>query len=170
MEELENLYIRLSQLTAQRSLTDSIALAALEGEDVSVYGDIHAIRHSTWLEIVALKEQIAEQERKEDPEQEREQWSGIIGHYLEHGRIIADGENLYSVITPHIAQADWKPSLTPALFRPYSEDKWPDWVQPTGAHDAYKKGDKVSHNDKHWISDVDGNVWEPSIYGWTEAE
>lgn len=30
-------------------------------------------------------------------------------------------------------------------------------------------GDKVSHNDKHWISDVDSNVWEPGVYGWTEA-
>jgi hypothetical protein len=29
-------------------------------------------------------------------------------------------------------------------------------------------GDKVSHNEKHWISDVDANVWEPGVYGWTE--
>ena len=39
-----------------------------------------------------------------------------------------------------------------------------------GAHDAYEKGYKVSHNEKHWISDVDGNVWEPGVYGWTQAE
>ena len=28
--------------------------------------------------------------------------------------------------------------------------------------------DKVSHNDKHWISDVDGNVYSPDEYpaGW----
>ena len=84
MEELENLYIRLSQLTAQRSLTDSIALAALEGEDVSVYGDIHAIRHSTWLEIVALKEQIAEQERKEDPQNPAD--DGILLPFKRHHR------------------------------------------------------------------------------------
>ena len=38
-----------------------------------------------------------------------------------------------------------------------------------GAHDAYSAGAKVSHGEKHWISDQDGNVWEPGVYGWTEA-
>ena len=28
--------------------------------------------------------------------------------------------------------------------------------------------DKVSHNGKYWTSDVDSNVWEPGVYGWTE--
>ena len=32
------------------------------------------------------------------------------------------------------------------------------------------KDAKVSHNGKHWISNADGNVWEPGVYGWTEAE
>jgi hypothetical protein len=30
-------------------------------------------------------------------------------------------------------------------------------------------GDKVSHNDKHWESQVDNNVWEPGVYGWVEV-
>ena len=47
--------------------------------------------------------------------------------------------------------------------------KYPEWRQPTGAHDAYAKGDKVSHNEKHWISEVDGNVWTPGTYGWSEV-
>lgn len=49
-------------------------------------------------------------------------------------------------------------------------EEWPEWVQPTGAHDAYNTGDKVSHNGKHWTSDVDGNTWEPGAYGWTESK
>ena len=48
-------------------------------------------------------------------------------------------------------------------------EEWPEWSQPLGAHDAYSKGAKVSHNGKHWISDLDANVWEPGQYGWTEA-
>ena len=42
--------------------------------------------------------------------------------------------------------------------------------QPQGAADAYPKGAKVSHptSDRHWISDVDANVWMPGVYGWTE--
>lgn len=43
------------------------------------------------------------------------------------------------------------------------------WVQPTGAHDAYAQGAKVSHNGKKWTSDIAANVWEPGVYGWTEV-
>ena len=76
---------------------------------------------------------------------------------------------LYRCVQAHTSQADWTPDATPALWTVVSLDEWPEWRQPTGAQDAYSKGDKVSHNDKHWISDVDANVWEPGIYGWSEA-
>lgn len=42
------------------------------------------------------------------------------------------------------------------------------WVQPTGAHDAYKKGDKVLYNNKTWESTMDANVWAPGVAGWRE--
>ncbi len=48
-------------------------------------------------------------------------------------------------------------------------DEFPEWVQPIGAHDAYAKGDKASHNGKNWVSTADNNVWEPGVYGWEEA-
>ena len=44
-----------------------------------------------------------------------------------------------------------------------------EWVQPTGAHDAYSAGDVVSHNGKTWKSDISSNVWEPGVYGWSEV-
>lgn len=47
-------------------------------------------------------------------------------------------------------------------------EEYPEWVQPTGAHDAYEQGAKVSHNGKKWTSDIAANVWEPGVYGWTE--
>ena len=31
------------------------------------------------------------------------------------------------------------------------------------------RGAKVSHKEKHWISTVDSNVWEPGVYGWEES-
>lgn len=53
-------------------------------------------------------------------------------------------------------------------------EEWPEWVQPMGSTDAYNEGDKVSHVGKHWISNVDGNVWEPGAEGtsllWTEQK
>ena len=78
---------------------------------------------------------------------------------------------LYRCVQAHTSQADWTPDATPALWTVVSLDEWPEWVQPIGAQDAYAKGDKVSHNDKHWISEVDGNVWEPGIYDnlWSEV-
>lgn len=44
-----------------------------------------------------------------------------------------------------------------------------EWVQPTGAHDAYKAGARVTHNGQAWTSTVDANTWEPGVYGWAVA-
>lgn len=78
---------------------------------------------------------------------------------------------LYKCLQSHTAQADWTPDVSVSLWVRVDDPsiEWPEWRQPTGAQDAYQTGDKVSHNDKHWISDVDNNVWEPSVYGWSEA-
>lgn len=76
---------------------------------------------------------------------------------------------LYRVEQPHTTQAQWTPDITPALFTEVSVEEWPEWKQPTGAQDAYKIGDKVTHNDAHWVSAVDNNVWEPGVYGWDEV-
>lgn len=42
----------------------------------------------------------------------------------------------------------------------------PAWIQPTGAHDDYDIGDRVSHAGQIWTSTVANNVWEPGVYGW----
>ena len=77
---------------------------------------------------------------------------------------------LYRVVQAHTSQADWTPDKTPALFVVVSLDEWPEFVQPTGAHDAYKKGDKITFEGKHYISLIDGNVYSPTAYpaGWQE--
>lgn len=77
---------------------------------------------------------------------------------------------LYRCVQAHTSQDDWTPPAVPALWVRTSTEEWPEWIQPTGAHDAYNKSDKVRHNDKHWISDADANIWEPGVYGWSEAE
>lgn len=45
---------------------------------------------------------------------------------------------------------------------------YPEWVQPTGAHDAYNTGDIVNYNGTLYKSVIDGNVWAPDAYpqGW----
>ena len=81
------------------------------------------------------------------------------------------GDKLYKVVQAHTTQADWTPDVVPALFAEVSVESWPEWKQPTGAQDAYAKGDKVSFNGKHYESLIDGNVWSPEAYpaGWKEV-
>ena len=40
-------------------------------------------------------------------------------------------------------------------------EEYPEYVQPTGAHDAYDLNAKVSHNGKKWISQIAANTTEP---------
>lgn len=88
--------------------------------------------------------------------------------YATGDRVQYEG-TLYKCVQAHTSQADWTPPVTPALWTAVSLDEYPTWVQPTGAHDAYSKGDKVTHNGKRWTSDVDNNTWEPGVYGWAEV-
>ena len=78
---------------------------------------------------------------------------------------------LYKVVQPTVFQTQYEPGAegTSSIFVKISLEEWPDWVQPTGSHDAYAKDAKVTHNSKKWTSDVDANVWEPGVYGWTEV-
>lgn len=76
------------------------------------------------------------------------------------------GEKLYRCIQAHTSQDGWEPPNTPALWAEVSIDKYPAWVQPNGAADAYHIGDTVSYGGKHWVSTADNNVWTPGVYGW----
>lgn len=88
-------------------------------------------------------------------------------------RVRYDG-TLYSCIQAHTSQTGWEPPKVPALFKETAEPGTiPVWKQPTGAQDAYNTGDKVHYpaaGDPVYISDVDNNVWEPTVYGWSLAE
>ena len=43
-------------------------------------------------------------------------------------------------------------------------EEYPEYKQPTGAHDAYKTGDKVTFQGKKYICKMDGCVWDPITY------
>lgn len=71
---------------------------------------------------------------------------------------------LYTVNEPgHRSQSDWPPDKTPALYTPIGLDAsgYPLWSQPTGAHDAYDKGDVVDHDGTLYESQIDGNTTVP---------
>lgn len=91
------------------------------------------------------------------------------------GDRVRDDGKLYRCVQAHTSQEGWEPHATPALWvRTAPEGEIPDWIQPTGAADAYSTGDKVKHVSKVWVSLVDANVWEPGTAGteslWSEVE
>lgn len=79
------------------------------------------------------------------------------------------GGTLYKCVQAHTSQSDWTPDATPALWVVVSLEEYPEWVQPTGAHDAYAEGAKVTHNGKKWVNTIAANVYEPGVYGWDEV-
>ena len=97
------------------------------------------------------------------------EWAFPVGYTV--GQIRRYNGTLYKCVQAHTSQADWTPDTASSLWSKTSDpaEEWPEWSQPVGAHDAYSKGAKVSHKEKHWISMVDSNVWEPGVYGWEES-
>lgn len=90
--------------------------------------------------------------------------------YITDSRVQYEGA-LYKCLQNHTSQNAWTPTDAPSLWAKVlipDPTVIPEWEQPTSAN-PYMKGDKVRHNGKIWISDIDNNVWEPSVYGWTEA-
>lgn len=55
---------------------------------------------------------------------------------------------------------------------PPAVDEWPEFVRPTGAHDAYPMGAKITYKGKRYVSLVDANCWPPDEYpqGWQLQE
>lgn len=103
------------------------------------------------------------------------------------GDIVDYNGTLYkSVIDGNV----WSPDAYPSGWEVYTETEepvdpepepepepeepttYPEFVQPTGAHDAYNTGDRVTYNGQVYESTMDGNVWSPDAYpaGWTLVE
>ena len=49
-------------------------------------------------------------------------------------------------------------------------EEYPEYKQPTGAHDAYKVGDKITFEGKKYTCILDNCVWSPTEYpsAWQE--
>lgn len=95
------------------------------------------------------------------------------GGFLTYGENTVGDPQLYKVVQEHTSQADWTPDKTPSLYVAIGLDEkgYPVWSQPTGAHDAYNKGDIVDYNGKLYESTMDGNTYSPEAYpaGWQEV-
>lgn len=87
------------------------------------------------------------------------------GHKVQHGG------KLWRCLQAHTSQTGWEPDIAPSLWANVlipDETVVPEWEQPDSTN-PYSAGDKVTHNGKAWVSDIDNNVWEPGVYGWSEV-
>lgn len=96
------------------------------------------------------------------------------GEFVTYGENSVGDPQLYKVVQAHTSQLDWLPDQTASLYTPIGLDNsgYPVWSQPTGAHDAYNKGDIVNYNGSLYQSLIDGNIWAPDAYpaGWAAYE
>lgn len=118
--------------------------------------------------IVRLRE-VATDEQALEVKQLYPEWRSDVAYKA--GERVLYEDVLYRVLTGHTSQETWTPEAAPSLFAkvliPDADIIYP-WEQPDSTN-AYKMGDKVSHNGKTWASIVDNNVWEPGVYGWEEV-
>lgn len=90
---------------------------------------------------------------------------------IELARGKADPANSFAPIQAQIdALADRVKALE-AAAKPTEPDtpaaEWPDYIQPTGSHDAYHTGDKVTHNGTRYVCTAPEGaavVWAPDVY------
>ena len=89
--------------------------------------------------------------------------------YVVGDRVRYDGQ-LYRCEQSHTSQVGWEPPATQALWTAVAEPgEIPVWVQPTGAQDAYRTGDKVHYptkDDPVYVCVSDYNIYAPDVYGW----
>ena len=97
-------------------------------------------------------------------------WDGDGHEYAPEDRV-RHGSILYKCLQAHVSQETWAPDVAPSLWARVlipDPETIPEWEQP-GSTNPYSKGDRVRHNGKVWVSDIDGNIWEPGVYGWSEV-
>ena len=96
-------------------------------------------------------------------------WSATDEYFT--GDRVCYESTLYKCLQDHTAQPTWTPTDSPSLWVRVDDPsiEYPEWIQPTGSTDAYRLGAKVSHLERHWISAIDYNTYEPSVYGWSEV-
>ena len=101
------------------------------------------------------------------------EWLGDGLTYKANDRLMYNNK-FYKVLQDHTSQSDWTPDTASSLYVEIADpsNEYPEFKQPTGSHDAYAKGSKITFEGKHYISLIDANVYSPTAYpaGWSLVE
>lgn len=102
------------------------------------------------------------------PNPEGTEW--IAGEQVALNSTRTYGGKTYKCIQAHQTQDGWKPDVTPTLWKEVIvTPEISGWVQPTGAHDAYRLGAKVTYQGFTWECTSDYNVYAPGVFGWVKV-
>ena len=101
------------------------------------------------------------------------EWLGDGLTYKANDRLMYNNK-FYKVLQDHTSQSDWTPDTASSLYVEIADpsNEYSEFKQPTGSHDAYTKGSKVTFEGKHYIYLIDENVYSPTAYpaGWNLVE
>ena len=138
------------------------------------------IANEAIVKTFILAKDLSDEQRNQILSQYPEWSEGV--RYNAGNKVTHNGK-IYEVIQGHTSQGDWQPDSVPALFKEFTNTKIvdengeeteviADFKQPTGAHDAYKRGDKVRFNGELYESTLETNAYSPSDYpqGWKKLE
>lgn len=93
-------------------------------------------------------------------------------HY-DKSYIVKYTNKLFRCLQAHQSQESWTPAAAPSLWVEIADpsEEYPQFKQPTGAHDCYKIGDKITFEKEHYVSEINSNVWSPTDYprGWRKV-
>ena len=164
-ESGDGLFYRWYEVESVLVETDHTPQLAAEVEDMAQA----TVAASIVFTVMAEAGQIDDTTAAENASQFAE-WAYPVAYKA--GAIRLHAGRLYRCVQAHTSQENWTPDAAASLWAEIADpsEEWPKWAQPIGAHDAYSAGAKVSHSEKKWTSDLDNNVWEPGVYGWTEVK
>ena len=125
-------------------------------------------RRQTLANAPAQADDLARRYRTATGAKEGDPWTQPQGAHDAHPEgwtVIHNGKTWISLIPANV----WEPGTSG--WREVTDDGVPaESVQPTGGHDAYLKGERVTFEGAVWESVIDGNVWSPADHpaGWKQ--
>lgn len=172
--ERDNLLIELGLAEIAKEANPNIAIDRLDNIVAELKKEI-----KTAFETLILAKDLS----KEQQENILNQYKPYqVGKTYEENEKFTYKDKVYEVIQAHTSQTTWLPEATPALYKEYlnveiqnqdgsTTEVVAEFKQPTGAHDAYNKGDKVLFNGKVYKSKIDANTFSPDQFadGWEEV-
>lgn len=172
--ESDSLLIELGLAEIAKEANPNIAINKLDNIVAELKKEI-----KTAFETLVLSKDLS----KEQQENILNQYKPYqVGKEYEENEKFTYKDKVYEVIQAHRSQTTWLPESTPALYKEYlnveiknqdgsTTEIVAEFKQPTGAHDAYNKGDKVLFKGKIYQSKIDANTFSPEQFadGWEEV-